>query len=162
IRLRLSNSTPAIVTTPDGTKVAQPMTSGTLVAVLKFHRNACYGDRLDGEITDPQQLSQCRTPVEEIVVSDPLKVPEQATIPLSDPSLASQGLTFKFSTALPINAWDVVLQVVYRGQLGSESDAVVIASRDISEPTFITTFNDTDKLLIAGTCYDPATVAATD
>ena len=40
-------------------------------------------------------------------------------------------ITFKFSNReLPINAWDVVLQVVYRGQLGSESDAVVVATRD--------------------------------
>jgi hypothetical protein len=161
IRLRLSNSTPAIVT-PDGTKVPQPITNGALVAVLKFHRNACYGDHLDGEITDAQQLPQCRTPVEEIVVSDPLKVPDQAAIPMSDASPASQTLTFNFASALPINAWDVVLQVVYRGQLGSESDAVVVATRDISEPTFITTFNDTDKILVAGSCYDPATVAATD
>ena len=162
IRLRLSNSTPAIVAMPDGTKVPQPMTSGTLVAVVKFHRNACYSDRLDGEITDTQQLPQCRMPVEEIVVSDPLKVPEQAIIPMSDASPGSQALTFTFPNALPVNAWDVVLQVVYRGQLGNESDAVVIATRDISEPTFISSFNDTDKILIAGACYDPATVAATD
>jgi hypothetical protein len=162
IRLRLSNSTPAIITTADGTKVPQPMSKGMLVAVLKFHRNACYSDRLDGEITDSQQLALCRTTEEEIVVSDPVKVPDQGPVPLSDANPSGAEFTFKFGKALPINAWDVVLQVVYRGQLGGESDAVVVATRDISEPTFITTFNDTDKILIAGTCYDAATVAATD
>ena len=162
IRLRLSNSTPTIVTTSDGTRVPQTMTGGVLVAVLKFHRNACYSDRLDGEITDPQQLSLCRTPDEEIVVSDPVKVPEQGAIPMADANPGSAEFSFRFANALPINAWDVVLQVVYRGQLGGESDAVVVATRDISEPTFITAFNDTDKILIGGSCYDPVTVAATD
>jgi hypothetical protein len=138
------------------------MSSGTIVAVLKFHRNACYSDRLEGEITDPRQLPLCRTTVEEIVVSDPIKVPDQGTIPMSDASPGSTEFTFRFANSLPINAWDVVLQVVYRGQLGSEADAVVVATRDISEPTFVASFNDTDKILIAGTCYDPATVAATD
>jgi hypothetical protein len=163
IRLRLSNSTPAIITTPDLTTVPQPMTSGTLIAVLKFHRNACYSDRLDGEITDPQQLPLCRTNEEEIVVSDPVKLPDQGTVPMSDASPGSAEFTFKFSNnALPINAWDVVLQVVYRGQLGSEADAVVVATKDISEPTFITTFNDTDRVLVGNACYDPQTVAASD
>ena len=164
IRLRLSNSTPAIITTPDLATIPQPMTSGTLVAVMKFHRNACYSDRLDGEITDPQQLPLCRTTEEEIVVSDPVKVPaDQGSVPMSDANPSSAEFTFKFSKdALPINAWDVVLQVVYRGQLGSESDAVVVATKDISEPTFITTFNDTDRVLVGDACYDPATVAASE
>jgi hypothetical protein len=52
--------------------------------------------------------------------------------------------------------------VVYRGQLGGESDAVVVATKDIPEPTFITTYNDTDRLLVGGRCYDPAMVASTD
>jgi len=163
IRLRLSNSTPPIVTTGDGTTVPQGMTNGTLVAVVKFHRNACYRDTLDGEIIDQQQFPWCRTTEEEIVVSDPIKIPGQGTIPMSDGSPASAEFIFKFSDkALPINAWDVVLQVVYRGQLGSESDAVVVATKQVSEPTFITTFNDTDRIQIGGTCYDPSTVASTD
>jgi len=165
IRLRLSNTTPAIITTPDLKTVPQPMTSGTLVAVLKFHRNACYSDRLDGEITDPQQLPLCRTTEEEIVVSDPVKVPaDQGAVPMSDANPSSAEFTFKFSdnAALPVNAWDVVLLVVYRGQLGSEADAVVVETKDISEPTFITTFNDTDRVLVGNACYDPDTVAASD
>ena len=163
IRLRLSNSTAAITTTPDLTTVPQPMTSGTLVAVLKFHRNACYSDHLDGEITDQQQLPLCRTTEEEIVVSDPVKIPDQGAVPMSDASPGSAEFTFKFSgNALPINAWDVVLQVVYRGKLGSETDAVVVATKDISEPTFITTFNDTDRILVGNACYDPQTVTASD
>src|SRR5205814_2024729 len=111
IRLRLSNSTPSIVTSGDGTTVPQGMTSGTLVVVVKFHRNACYRDTLDGEITDPQQFPWCRTDEEEIVVSDALKIPDQGAIPMSDAAPGSAELTFKFTDkALPINAWDVLLQ----------------------------------------------------
>jgi hypothetical protein len=137
IRLRLSNSTPAIVTTGDLATVPQGMTNGTLVAVLKFHRNTCYSDSLDGEITDKQQLPFCRADEEEIVVSDQVKVPaDQGPVPMSNASPSSAEFTFNFTDkALPINAWDVVLQVVYRGQLGTESDAVVVATKDISEPT---------------------------
>jgi len=165
IRLRLSNKTPAIITTPDLKTVPQPMTSGTLVAVLKFHRNACYSDRLDGEITDPQQFPLCRTTEEEIVVSDAVKVPaDQGSVPMSGANPSSAEFTFKFNddANLPINAWDVVLQVVYRGQLGGEADAVVVETKNISEPTFITTFNDTDRVLVGNACYDPDIVAASD
>ena len=159
LRLKLLNTTPPITTTPDSTIVAQPMPNGTLVAVLKFRRNLCYREALDGEITNPVQMPACRSTDEEIVVSDLLR---QQAVPTAGPGATGVPLTFTFPNALPINAMDVVLQVVYRGQLGGESDAVVVATKDIPEPTFITTYNDTDRLLVGGKCYDPAVVASTD
>jgi hypothetical protein len=158
VRLKLLNTTPPI-TTPDSTNVTQTMPSGTVVAVLKFRRNLCYREALDGEITTPVQIPICRSPDEEIVVSDLLR---QQAVPTAGPGATGVPLTFTFPSALPINAMDVVLQVVYRGQLGGESDAVVVATKDIPEPTFITTYNDTDRLLVGGKCYDPAVVASTD
>jgi hypothetical protein len=158
IRLRALNSTPSIIT-PDSTNVPQKMPGGTVVAVLKFHRNLCYRNALDGEITTPLQMPICRAPDEEIVVSDLLANQE---IPATDKSPNGVELPFKFQKALPINAVDIVLQVVYRGPLGNESDAVVVATKDIPEPTFITTYNDTDRVLVGGRCYDPAIVANTD
>jgi hypothetical protein len=83
-------------------------------------------------------------------------------VPAGGPGVNGVPLEFIFPNALPINAVDVVLQVVYRGQLGGESDAVVVATKDIPEPTYITTYNDTDRLLVGGKCYDPAIVASTD
>jgi hypothetical protein len=159
LRLKLLNTTPPIITTPDSTSVQQPMSNGTVVAVFKFRRNLCYRDALDGEITNPVQMPICRSPAEEIVVSE---LRSSVAVPTAGPGVTGVPLTFAFPNPLPINAVDVVLQVVYRGQLGSESDAVVVATKDIPEPTFITTYNDTDRLLLGGKCYDHAVVASTD
>src|SRR5262249_52810313 len=141
-RVRLSNTTPPILRSPDGSSLPQNMSNGTLIAVIKFHRNACYSDDLQGELTDAEQFAVCRTAEEEIVVSDPITTPDQhSPVPMSGATPSSSEFTFTFSdAALPINAWDVVLQVIYRGQLGNESDGIVVATKDISEPTFITTF----------------------
>jgi len=53
-----------------------------------------------------------------------------------------------------------VLQVVYRGTLGSETDAVVVTTRDLSEPTFLSFANTTDMLLINGKFYTADAVNA--
>ena len=134
VKLKLSNATPAI---NDGANsYPQAMTGGTLWAVVKFQRNGCYQPDLSGE----PGLTSCditanRGP-EEIVVSDPIAVQSL--------DVAPQPFTFEFqNTPIPVNAVNVVLQVVYRGELGSERDAVVVATRDISEPTFISFINVT-------------------
>ncbi len=159
IRLRLKNTTEDI-TPPQEQAVMQQMSGGTLVAVLKFRRNLCYVDSLDNEITEVSQAIACRAATEEIVVSDPLT---NRSLPFGD-VLEPKGpeLTFVFQKELPINAWDVVLQVVYRGRLGSEDDAVAVASKDISEPTFATIYNDTDFVFLRGTCYRPEAIARSD
>jgi hypothetical protein len=159
IRVRVLNTTPSIVT-PDGTTVTQSIKGGTVLGVLKFRRNLCYRPALDGEITAAAQMPVCRAADEEIVVSNPDPVVKD--IPAADQSPNGVELNLAFPNALPINAVDIVLQVVYRGPLGTESDAVVVATRDISEPTFITAYNDTDRVFIGGRCYDPAIVANTD
>jgi hypothetical protein len=55
---------------------------------------------------------------------------------------------FTFARALPLNATDVRLQVVFRGGLGDEENAVVVATKDISEPTFFAYQNATDYIRI--------------
>ena len=51
---------------------------------------------------------------------------------------------------LPVNAVDVTLTVVFKGDLGAEStDAVAIGFKDISEPTPVDLFNNTDWV-----CHD--------
>jgi hypothetical protein len=99
----------------------------------------------------------CRSVEEEIVVSDVNG--SRAIYNGTDPRSA-QDLTFTFPVQLPINAWDVVLQVVYRGLLGAEGDAVVVATKDISEPTFVAFFNATDYVLLNNAYYTPAQVNA--
>ncbi|ROZ76071.1 hypothetical protein EEB15_12965 [Ramlibacter sp. WS9] len=137
IRLKVKNITPR------GTGI-EPMTApGKLRAVAKFHRNTCYQSDLSGEYGAPgRDWTTCRRKVEpsgpvdlddsvqEIIVSDEVDVP--ASVNTASP----ESLTFVFPTPIPINATDLFLQVVYRGPLGDETDAVAVATKDISEPTY--------------------------
>ena len=158
IKVKLSNTTPRLATSI-GSSIDQPMPSGALIAVLRFHRNLCYDDLLIQWPLTGDAARDCRAPVEEIVTSD--IIPDQS-VPFATGS-ASDGkeITFAFSDReLPINAWDVVLQVVYRGALGSETDAVVVATKNIAEPTFAGFMNTTDYVVINKKFYKPAEVAA--
>ena len=152
IKLRLANVTPAL-TPPRGMPQVQDMGDGTLVAVLKFNRNRCYNDSLSNW-PSALQAPGCRLAHEEIVVSAPL---DGKTVPFATAeNPAGDELTFDFSgQPLPVNAWDVVLQVVYRGRLGHEADAVVVATLNLSEPTFLGLFNATDRVTLDGVLYTP-------
>jgi hypothetical protein len=66
---------------------------------------------------------------------------------------------FDFPTEIPINIMDAYLQVVFRGQLGAESDAVVVATNDISEPTYLGISNSTDYVWINGAIHTRDEVA---
>jgi hypothetical protein len=64
-------------------------------------------------------------------------------------------LVFKLQET-PIPTWgtDVYLQVVYRGRLGSEMDAVGVGFKDVGEPTPIDVFNNMDKICVDNAWYD--------
>jgi hypothetical protein len=135
IKLKLKNSTPN-----------QTMSGGTVVAVLRFHRNSCYRDDLSGEPGVPGVDEEvCREIGDDIVVSEPQKGASIDTTP--------RQFKFTFAKKLPINATDVRLQVVYRGTLGSETDAIAIGAKDISEPTFMSYINASDYIRIDGHVY---------
>jgi len=149
VKAKVSNQTPA------AGAAAQDMNNGLLVAVAKFHRNTCYTEDLKGEwgspdmraskgdlVFEPPEAGGCRTAEEEIIVSPPL------TNMTLLAGAAPQTLQFDFSaTPIPINATDLKLQVVYRGPLGAEQDAVVVATVDINEPYFTGYTNASDNLL---------------
>jgi hypothetical protein len=84
----------------------------------------------------------CRSPAEEIVVSNPIDVSSLPAGALA--SGAAQALTFTFPSPIPINATDLYLQVVFRGTLGNELDAVVVTTKDISEPNYFAYTNVSD------------------
>jgi hypothetical protein len=48
---------------------------------------------------------------------------------------------------------DVQLQIIFRGQLGAEEDTVVVATKDIAEPTFFAYQNASDYIRINGKVY---------
>ena len=129
VKLKLKNTTPN-----------EDMRAGSLVAVAKFHRNTCYRDDLSGEPGGPAFGGlACRSPQEEVVVS--------ASLPLASLStLEERELTFTFPERIPINASDLYLQVVFRGTLGAEEDAVVVTTKDIAEPNYFAFTNVTDAI----------------
>jgi hypothetical protein len=160
IRLKLTNTT-ADVTPLGGAATPQRMPGGTLVAVFKFKRNNCYRDDLNGEITDQAQWTFCHSDEEEIAVSKPNAALDRS-VPLASEAPTGKEFTFEFDNELPINAWDVTLQVVYRGTLGAENDAVVVATKDISEPSYLTLGNYSDYNLLNGGFHTGAEIASDD
>ena len=140
IKVKVKNTTPGL-STAERRELMVEGTTATLRAVAKFHRNTCYKADLSGEYGSPgvnwqnwnanPMLGCGRNPVEEIVVSEPTPVPKGI-------NNAAQAVTFRFiDQKIPISATDLFLQVIYRGPLGEETDAVVVATKDISEPTYI-------------------------
>lgn len=71
----------------------------------------------------------------------------------SVPADAPREFEFTFEQEIPINASDLYLQVVFRGVLGQEQDAVVVATHDISEPTYFSVMNSTDYVELEGHVY---------
>ena len=164
IKLKVANSTPDIVVSGSGgTTVPQIMPGGTLVAVAKYRKNTCYTADLEGEYdsdklilgvpeTKPAYAQRCRSADEEITVSQPLA---NQGVPACGGNCESNALPliFTFNTPIPINATDLYLQVVYRGPLGAEQDAVVVATKDIPEPTYFALLNTTDYMVCSGGSY---------
>jgi hypothetical protein len=154
LKLKITNVTPDIVEAGTGRVYPQNLDAlGDLVAIVKFQPNKCYeAAKLKGEWLylsrtgwpTQQLLGSCyfvggQPPREEIVVSDPIKVGRALAN-----GATSDNLTFNFQAAIPINAMNVSLQVAYRGALGAEADAIAVATKDISEPTFYSMSNDLD------------------
>ncbi len=154
VKLKLRNVTPDV---DDGqTTYPQAMTAGTLRAVARFRRNGCYQPDLSGEPgLTACDLTANRSSYEEIAVSQSVTVAGLS-------ATRAQPFSFDFSAnPIPLNATDLFLQVVYRGGLGSETDAVVVATRDIAEPSYLSLANYTDYYLLDGVFYTPQTILDT-
>lgn len=143
VKLKVKNTTPDIAA-PGGT-FPQDMKNGELVAVAKFKRNTCYQPELDGEFKDAAStwngcIVKTYRSAEEIVVSQKIT---GVSLP-ADPASKPVQYSFTFDKPIPVNATDLYIQVVYRGALGDESDAVVVATKDLREPTFVDYTNGMD------------------
>jgi hypothetical protein len=159
LRVSLANTTPSPQFSPP-----QRMTDGKLWAILRFQRNNCYSDDFDGLSTTTQPLSACIDPVEEVVVSDAIDrtgVGREVLPRAADAGPDGEILTFVFKDELPVNAWNVIMQIVFRGTLGSEPNKIVVATKDLSEPTFFAAYNNTDYVLMGNQCYTPQQIKAT-
>lgn len=167
LRAKVRNVTPPF-SSVDGMPQLQDMNGGNLFAVLRYHRDLAYANSLDTVVgiapcaavvsviveTDPGASTNCRNGVETIVVSQPI-------VGVNLPSGSERLAEFKFTDApIPLDATDVSLQVVYRGSLGSESDAVVVGTIDLSEPTYFTYQNATDYVRLGQSVHTRAAIDA--
>jgi hypothetical protein len=111
-------------------------TPGSMVAVLRYRKGA--PDPIENPSVSPSsQLF--------FAVSETIAVSLTASF---------QELVFDFTqTPLPTNAVDVFLTVVWRGQLGLESDAVLVGGKDLFEPDPVDIANVTDYYCLDGQLY---------
>jgi hypothetical protein len=161
IRLKVRNLTDPIIESGTNQNVPQTVGAGTLVAVARYHRNACYKPDLSGErqqrlstppallIDEPLCASglPSRTDYQEISVSAPLTINSSTDLPGGNGGAppASIEKIFDFSAdPIPVNATDLLIQVVYRGQLGEETDGIAVGMIDTQEPTFLAAWNNSD------------------
>jgi hypothetical protein len=159
LRVAVRNSTEA-VNDPIRGSTEQNMTGGKWMAVVKYHQDRRYKQDLSegvgidpcndfSELIDPADPSEstfCRDGAEQIIVSK-----------AKDDSLGAGAyklMEFDFGeNPVPLEATDMVLQIVYRGALGDEADAVAVGTSDISEATYFTYHNASDYIHIAGHVY---------
>ncbi|MFO1311715.1 MAG: hypothetical protein U1F41_06560 [Burkholderiales bacterium] len=142
LRLKIKNVTPG----------AERMGKGNLVAVARFHRNKCFRPDLSGNYDVPPFERSCRNPAEEIVVS--------ALRPVADGEIdtaTARSFEFDFSAnPIPIDSSDLDLQIIYRGALGEETDAIALRTVDIAEPNFLGVLNAMDYVFdVTGQAYHP-------
>jgi len=164
VRLKVRNITDP-VTEPGGTAVSQSVAAGgQLYAVARYHRNLCYKANLSGELTQtfatPPLVGvitepTCgalgpRTVFQDISVSEPISINGVGDLPGGAGTPLPMGVekTFDFiNDPIPINATDLILQVVYRGTLGDEAESVALGMLDVREPTIMTFWENTDYFL---------------
>lgn len=160
LRAKIKNVSPSFVDA-QGNPQLQNMRGGTFFAVVRYHADTQYVDSLDKIVgaspcaayTDVINMAKldastdCRDGVEQIVVSKPL-------VGVSLDANAQTTVDFDFTASpIPFAMTDVVLQIVYRGPLGSETDAVAVGTLDVSEPTYFTYQNASDYIHIDGHVY---------
>jgi hypothetical protein len=160
IRVKVRNITSSITESGSGRVVEQTATNGRLLAVARYHRNACYKRDLSGErqrrfaappaliVNEPScNGSPTRTVHQEISVSAPMMITDVSMLPAGTPL----EKIFDFSAdPIPINATDLFIQIVYRGTLGEEADGIAVGTLDVREPSFLSAWNNTDYAFTEG------------
>jgi hypothetical protein len=118
----------------------EEMTNGKVTLVVSYR--TCNGDPF---VPNPPFPSEERKFIS-------VDYQGEVSIPRDNPLRINLDLS---ANPLPFNAVDVTLTVVFKGNLGAElTNAVAIGFKDISEPTPIDLFNNTDKVCFQSNYVD--------
>jgi hypothetical protein len=132
------------------TKTDEEMTTGTLQVVVKYKLAQSDPFMPPFLVTTSEEFSYA--------VSPPISVS-------SIPKETATEFTFDLSQSpVPVWATDVYLQVVFKGKLGNEEEAVAIGFKDISEPTAYDIINYMHRICANGKWIDagsPEAIAVT-
>jgi hypothetical protein len=114
----------------------EEMQEGTLVAVAKYKKRTDYQTDLS---TDPPTAASSEADFS-YSVSAPIGITSLSPV-------AAEEFLFDFSVnPIPAGITDLYLQVIFRGTLGNESDAIAVGMRDLDEPAYATFWNSTDEI----------------
>jgi hypothetical protein len=179
--VKVKNTTPAIANLEvgAGATVPQPMDGGKFVAVVRFHRDLAFTNDLSNAIGlgncktladiygpgneptlanntfnpnhDPNVTTACRNGEETIVTSAAVNT----TLGVNE----EKEMSFDFAAnPVPVAGVDYVIQIVYRGKLGDEEDAIVSGVKELADPMFITRHNMYDYILQGKSNNNPDSV----
>jgi hypothetical protein len=127
------------------TTTGEEMTNGTLQLVVKY--------RL--ALSDPFQSVPVTGGPEQYVV-----IPEKNGVTALS-KLTTTELVFDLSTnPVPLWATNAYIQVVFKGKLGNEADAVAVGFADISEPTPVDVYNNTNYVCLNNQWYHASSTEA--
>ena len=124
---------------------------GRLVAVARYHRNVCFHPDLSGQPGGSEYLgASCRGPTSLEPLNEYVAVSNEIMVD-GFVGIEPRVVAFDFSeNPIPLDATDLYLQVLFRGQLGDETDGIALGSIDLTEPTFLTFSNDYDYINVYG------------
>ena len=161
LKLRLRNASPDGVK-PDGTRVPQTMEGGTLVAIAKYTLNSCYMPDLTGDFVATLDTGVVIYPYNctlDQYFAGEEQIAQSAAMLGATLTPTATDFEFDFgSQPIPVNARDLRIQVLYTGQLGAEADGIAFGGRDISEPTHVVVYNNSDYYAVDGKFYTPAEI----
>ncbi|MGH8482295.1 MAG: hypothetical protein ACRES8_07535 [Nevskiaceae bacterium] len=162
LKLKLSNASPD-GEKPSGEAVPQTMQGGTLVAIAKYTLNSCYQPDLSGDFAvkiDTGEVIYPTCSLDQYFAGEE-QISQSVAILAATLEKTPAEFIFDFSSQpIPVNARDLRIQVVYTGQLGAEEDGIAFGGRDISEPTHLMIYNNSDYYAVDGTFYTPAQIRA--
>jgi hypothetical protein len=137
----------------------EEMKKGHVSLVLSYRLGSSSPFVPDPPIPGVERFYKTYQYINPIDLNDPSK---PVDIPIDTPI----RLDFDLTSPLPTDAVDVNLTIVFKGDLGAElTNAVAIGFKDISEPTPVDLFNNTDLVCFGGnyvTYTDPALLQQVD